>query len=64
MSSKLRSKVVELLREDARSVSKISILTHIPEGWIENLLRGATANPQVSRLERLYEALSGKELHL
>lgn len=64
MESKLHRKVVQLINEDPRSQSKISLQTGIPVEWIQCLVLGKYRNPQVSRLETLYEKLSGKELIL
>jgi hypothetical protein len=61
---KLMSKTRELLRNDSRSIAKISIDTGITFFWLQRVSADMMKNPSVNRVEYLYEQLSGQTLKL
>ncbi len=60
----LQTKVVELIRADPRTPAQLYRDSGIPIHWINGLLYNDTKSPGASRLEYLYEYLSGKVLEL
>ncbi len=61
-SSKLLNKVVELIKADPRTPAQLYRASGVPIHWINGLLYKTTKNPSASRLEYMYEFLTGKTL--
>lgn len=60
--SSLLIETISLLRNDSRSVFEISRDTGIPFYWLRHLRRGKHCGASVTRVQKLYEALSGRKL--
>jgi len=51
-----------LVKQDPRTYLQLYEETGISPYWIERFANGAFKNPSVNRVQRLYEALTGKPL--
>lgn len=64
MESKLVAETLKLLRSRPREVTlrDIAHTTGIPESWLKMFSSGRIEEPAASRIETLYEHLSGKKI--
>ncbi len=55
------TEALTLLKNDERSINRISLETRIPPGWLHNLSNGKMTQPSVNRIEYLIIALRQKQ---
>lgn len=60
--SPLLRAVIQLIKQDGRSLAKIATDTGIPFYWLRQLAAGKIPNPSVNRIQFLYEALTTVDL--
>ncbi|AUR88752.1 DNA-binding domain protein [Vibrio phage 2.117.O._10N.261.45.E9] len=60
----LLARTQELLLADKRSSYELATQCGLPYNWINDLAKGRVKNPNVNRVQYLYEQLSGKKLEV
>ena len=58
----LLARTRELLLASTESHITLAQRARVPYFWLKSMVRGDAADPGVNRVQRLYEALSGKTL--
>ncbi len=65
MTSNLLKATLELLEQTALADWKrLAVKCDLTVAWIRQLIDGKIAEPGVNKIERLYNALSGKDVEL